>query len=255
MRVEQFLSDSATRFGAKAAIIACGRPYSYVELARASDRVAAALTSRGIGRGQRVALFMDDNFEAVVAAFAVLKAGAVAAAVEPDAEVGAVVAALAAAQPSALITEAKLASVAARAMARVSGVRLVLLRGGDRSTAGENCMVFEEVARGIGPVSPLTRAGPASDPAMLLAVNRPDGTMPASISHTQVVAAAATFPTGRGSRTLSSVLTYHGVCQLLAAIRVGATLVLEKSSRLGNVDFSEADGDVVPALAGQGSVQ
>jgi long-chain acyl-CoA synthetase len=253
MRVEQFLSDSATRFGKKAAIVAAGRPHSYAELARISDRVAGALIANGVRRGDRVALFMDDNFEAVVSAFAVLKAGAVATPIAAGSDAAALALVLAATNPAAIITEARLASRAAAAMKSVRGIGLVLLCGGDRSTAGRSCLIFEEVARGIGPGPTVQRAGPASDPALLITAEGPEGIpVEAALTHAEVIAAAETCPADRGHRALSSVLTYHGVCQLLAAIRAGSTLVLETSSVVRRAMFAEASSEdgVVPALAG-----
>jgi hypothetical protein len=50
---------------------------------------------------------------------------------------------------------------------------------------------------------------------------------------------------------LSSILSLYGVCQLLCAIRAGATLVLETPSIFRRALSSCAEGDaIVPALAG-----
>ena len=249
MRVEQFLNESATRFGKMPAIVVAGRQHSYAELARGSDRVAAALRNRGIQRGDRVALFMDDSFAAVVSAFAVLKAGAVATPIEARADVEMLACILSRTRPVAIVTEARLASVAAAAMATVGGIRLVLLCGGDRSTASNSCLVFEEVIVGIGPGPCVERAGPASDPALLLHAVGADGEpCEAILTHAEVIAAAAVASPNHGSRRLSSILSHHGLCQLLAAFRTGATLVLVAPSVFRRVALA-GDGGGVPALA------
>src|SRR5689334_4773781 len=77
MRVEHFLTESARRSPDKTALIAGGTRMSFAELDRASDAVARALVARGIRRGDRVVIFLDNCWEAVVSIFAVLKAGAV----------------------------------------------------------------------------------------------------------------------------------------------------------------------------------
>src|SRR5262245_52185117 len=77
MRVESFLTDSAKRFPEKVALVAGNERLTYAELDRRSDRLAAALARAGIARHDRVIVFMDNCWEAVVAIFAVLKAGAV----------------------------------------------------------------------------------------------------------------------------------------------------------------------------------
>lgn len=250
MRVEQFLNDSAARFGARAAVVAGGRHHSYVELDRSSSRVAAALASHGVRRGDRVALFLDNTFEAVVTAFAVLKAGAVAAPIDANSDEAAVAAMLWRTGAVALVTEARLASTAASAMRGSRLVRLVMLCGGDRSTAGGSCLIFEEVAAGIGLGPDVQRPGPASDLAMLFQSTQPDG-QPSDeeLTHAQVIAAAAVASAGMPK--LSSILSLYGVCQLLGAIRAGATLVLETPSIFRRALSSCAEDDaIVPALAG-----
>jgi acyl-CoA synthetase (AMP-forming)/AMP-acid ligase II len=250
MRVEQFLSDSAARHGSRPAVVCNGRSHSYADLARASDRVAAAMAARGIGRGARVALYMDDNFEAVVAAFAVLKVGAVATLIEVASSSDEVAAILQRTGAVALATEARLASAAAIAMAKVRSVRLVLLRGGDKATANANCLVFEEIASGIGPAQKVDRVGPASDLALQLHALSADGEPAEShLTHADVIAAAGAG--GEGTRMLSSIFSYYGMCQLIAAVRAGTTLVLETPSVFRRaLSAGREGGEVVPALAG-----
>jgi len=54
------------------------RDYSYAELDRAADRLAAALRALGVGRGERVAIVMPQRFETAVAHIALYRLGAVA---------------------------------------------------------------------------------------------------------------------------------------------------------------------------------
>lgn len=250
MRVEQFLSDSAMRLGKQPAIVAEGREHSYAELARSSNRVAAALAARGIRRGDRVALFLDDSFEAVVSVFAALKAGAVATPIDAGTDAETLARTLVRTGAVALVTEARLGSVAAIAMAAARSIRLVLLCGGDRSTASASCLIFEDVAGGIGPGPELKRAGPASDLALLLPWAGADGVPGESgLTHAEVIAAAGTAKPA--VRTLRSLLSYHGLCQLFGAMRAGTTLALAAPSvfrRAMAARIEGEDGAVVPAL-------
>ena len=249
MRLEQFLNDSSVRFAKRIAVVAGGREHSYAELARSSNRVAAALAARGIGRGDRVALFMDDNFEAVASTFAVLKAGAVVAPVDPASDSGTLARALVRTGAVAIVTEARLASVAATAMASARSIRLVLLCGGDRSTASASCLIFEDVASGIGPGPEVNRAGPASDLALLLPWAQPDGApVESHLTHAEVITAAGAAP--QETRTLSALFSYYGLCQLFATVRAGATLALATPSvfRRALSRIEDDAGDAVPAL-------
>jgi non-ribosomal peptide synthetase component F len=54
------------------------RDYSYAELDRAADRLAAALRSLDVARGDRVAIVMPQRFETAVAHIALYRLGAVA---------------------------------------------------------------------------------------------------------------------------------------------------------------------------------
>jgi acyl-CoA synthetase (AMP-forming)/AMP-acid ligase II len=83
MRFEQFLRQSAERFPEKTALVASGKRLTYSQLDDLSDRLAQGLIDRGIGRGDRVVIFLDNCAEAVVSIFAVLKAGAVFSPVKP----------------------------------------------------------------------------------------------------------------------------------------------------------------------------
>src|SRR5512143_132078 len=84
MRVDQFLSDSAQRSPEKTALVAGGRRLSYSQLDAMSNRLAAALAHRGLERGDRAIVFMDNCWEAVVGIFAVQRAGGVFSPINPS---------------------------------------------------------------------------------------------------------------------------------------------------------------------------
>ena len=52
--------------------------YSYAQLQQAADRVSALLKSRGVKRGDRVALVLPQRFETAAAYIGILQMGAVA---------------------------------------------------------------------------------------------------------------------------------------------------------------------------------
>ena len=74
----RLLCEQADRFPAGIAVISGGRATSYAELADAAGRVAAGLAARGIGRGSRVGILIDNRREWLEAAIGVTAAGAVA---------------------------------------------------------------------------------------------------------------------------------------------------------------------------------
>ncbi len=77
MLLEQFLEQTAARVPDKVALVCEGRRVTYREVETEANQLARGLISRGIARGDRVVIFLDNSVEAAVAVWAVLKAGAV----------------------------------------------------------------------------------------------------------------------------------------------------------------------------------
>src|SRR5215831_16813570 len=129
MRVEQFLRDSARRFGDKVALVAGGARVTYRELDRASDRLAGALAQGGIARGDRVIVFMDNCREAAIAIFAALKAGAVFSPINPSTKADKLAYVINHCGARALITQDKLRAVASAALAETPSIALTVVAG------------------------------------------------------------------------------------------------------------------------------
>jgi len=64
--IHDFLAKSAARRPDKTALICEGQRVTYAQIEAASNRLANALVGRGLKRGDRVALYLPNNFEAVV---------------------------------------------------------------------------------------------------------------------------------------------------------------------------------------------
>src|SRR3569832_2009649 len=77
------LAISALRYPDKPAIIFLGRIYSYREVVRLAERLAARLASLGVKRGDRVMLDMQNCPQLLIAHFAILRANAVVVPVNP----------------------------------------------------------------------------------------------------------------------------------------------------------------------------
>jgi len=75
--MQHILRDSAMNFPGKDAIIQDDRKYTYQELDKISNRLANMLLDAGIGRGDRVGVFLDHSLDQIIAFYGILKAGAV----------------------------------------------------------------------------------------------------------------------------------------------------------------------------------
>src|SRR6267378_489358 len=83
MLLHHFLEETAARLPGKVALVCEEGAHTYAEVNGRAEGFAAALASRGVRRGDRVAIFMPNCTRAVVAIYAVLKLGAVFAALNP----------------------------------------------------------------------------------------------------------------------------------------------------------------------------
>jgi long-chain acyl-CoA synthetase len=78
LNIAQALEQSSQRDPGRAAIVFEGRVFSYDQLERAASRAANALRELGVGRGDRVALFLPNVPAFAVAYLGAQKLGAVA---------------------------------------------------------------------------------------------------------------------------------------------------------------------------------
>lgn len=223
-RVEDFLRASVALGPDRPALTAGGRTLSYGVLDDLSSRLAGALSRRGVARGDRVVLFMDNAWETVVSIFAVLKAGGVFVLVNPTTKAAKLAFILGNCEPAALVAQAKIAPVARDAMVE-AGSHAAMLVAGDGSF---EAALEEEPAD--------TFAGIDIDLAMLVytsgSTGFPKGVM---MTHQNVLAAAASITAYLEMTADDVVLNVlpvsfdYGLYQVLMSARMGAHLVLEKN--------------------------
>jgi long-chain acyl-CoA synthetase len=224
MRVEQFLKDSAQRFPAKTALVAGGRRVSYAELDAMSDRLAAELARRGLKRGDRAVVFMDNCWEAVVAIFAVQKAGGVFSPINPSTKADKLAYVINNCRASAILTQDRLMATVDKALAECPSVTNSIVAGRD----------FDQALACDAPLPSMP--GIEIDLSMLVytsgSTGFPKGVM---MTHQNVTAAATSIMTYIENTPDDIILNVlpisfdYGLYQVLMAIKAGATLILEKS--------------------------
>jgi long-chain acyl-CoA synthetase len=223
MRVEHLLSRSARRFPTKTALIAGPVRLSYAELDAQTTALAAELQQRGIKRNDRVLVFMDNAAEAALAVFAVLKAGATFSPINASTKADKLAYIVENCRPTAILTQKKLGPVADTAIA---GRDVAVLVAG--STEWDAALAVTT------PVAP--HGGIDVDLAMLIytsgSTGQPKGVM---MTHRNIDAASDSITTYLENTSDDIILNVaplafdYGLYQLLMAVRMGATLVLEKS--------------------------
>ncbi len=244
MRIEEILRDSVAFFGSREALVADRIAWTYSDLDAKSDRLAASLLREGLKAGERVALYLENSPCAVVSLFAALKAGLVAVPVEASTASDRVQSIVGRCDIAAIITQARLASGAAAALAGAPGVRVVVLVGGDRKAAHPaGCISFEKVTMARTSVS-LQRLADADAPAVLLGAGHSDSDTTAPYTHAAIVSASqfAEDMTQKAQHSLSSL---DGFCGIVSALRSGATLHLTEP---GQAAFVVRRQEEVPEL-------
>jgi long-chain acyl-CoA synthetase len=88
MLVNDFLQDSAERFPDKVALVCDGRRLGYAQIEEQANQVANGLLDLGVQRGHRVAVWLPNSVETVIAIFGILKAGATFTVVNPTTKPG-----------------------------------------------------------------------------------------------------------------------------------------------------------------------
>ena len=235
MLVEEYLRTSAGRHCAKEALIAGSVRLTYGEIDAASDRLAAAMARAGLKRHDRVIVFMDNCWQAVIAIFAVLKAGAVVSPVNPSTKADKLAYILDNAGAAGIITQARLAKTADQAAQQAPSVALKIASDEKGQGLPADYRNFEDILDDAADFE-LPFAGIVTDLAMLVytsgSTGFPKGVM---MTHQNVDAAAGSITTYLENTADDIILNVlpisfdYGLYQILMAFRVGATLVLEKS--------------------------
>jgi amino acid adenylation domain-containing protein len=219
-RIEDPLFASVRRVPTKDAVVDGDRRLPFVSMALAAGNLAAELASQGIGRGDRVAIFLDKTIEAAVALYGTWVAGAIAVPINEGLRTAQVRHILDDSGSKLLISHPrKLAGIDASGHAGVPNLELDRLR------------LNEE--RGIS--RPVGLPG-GQEPAIILytsgSTGRPKGIL---ISHENLLAGArivASYLELRENERILSVLPFsfdYGLNQLLTAVGEGATIFLLRS--------------------------
>ncbi|MGQ9539026.1 MAG: long-chain-fatty-acid--CoA ligase [Candidatus Bathycorpusculaceae bacterium] len=79
----QFLRDTAGKYPEKTAIVYFDRKISYKELDTITDKFATALTDFGVKKGDKVAIFLPNIPQFIMAYYGAIKTGAIATAISP----------------------------------------------------------------------------------------------------------------------------------------------------------------------------
>ncbi|MFT3762458.1 MAG: class I adenylate-forming enzyme family protein [Pseudoxanthomonas sp.] len=218
---------------ARIAVVAEGRPYRYGELQDAALRLAAALRANGVGRGDRVAIYMDNTWPAVVSIHAVSLCGAAIMPINPQTKADKLGFMLADSGARALLTDGHLAGEFVPALRGLDTVPWVACSG--TIPADTEAAAFDELLRDTAPLAEAIGTI-SSDLAALIytsgSTGQPKGVMQTHLSMCFARDSLVEYLRLRTDDRILCALPLafdYGLYQLLMCARLGATLVLERS--------------------------
>lgn len=236
------------------AVIAEGEAHGYGELADAVRRLATALQARGVQRGDRVAIYMDNTWPCVVAIFATLAAGAAFLVVNPLTKSDKLGFILDDSSARVLLTDGHLAHEFLPLLAGRPALRVIA--SGELPAQVPGIAAFAAV---LAASTPLAAPAPSIplDLAALIYTSGSTGT-PKGVMHTHqsmLFAAQSLIQylrLGADERILCTLpLAFdYGLYQWLMAVQLGATLVLERSFAYPAQTFARMRAHAVSVFPG-----
>ncbi|MFK7777684.1 MAG: AMP-binding protein [Gimesia sp.] len=243
MLLQSFLERSAHDDPEKIALVINQKRYTYSELDQQSNRLAHALVQRGIQRGDRVAIHLDNSLESVVSIFAVLKSGGVFVMVNPTTKIDKLIYVLNNCRANALIIPEKKRKNIIEHSDLLPHLRTTVTVG-NCTQEQENCELqmprfesWEQLqTEFLECITPPKTQTISVDLAALVytsgSTGNPKGVMLTHLNMTSAAHSITTYLMNEPEDIILNVLPLsfdYGLYQLLMAFRVGATLVLEKS--------------------------
>lgn len=232
-----YLQLTATRSPDRVAVVAGDCRMTYGELEAQANRLARGLLDVGVEPGDRVAVYLDNRIEAVVAIFGILRAGAAFMMINPSTKAGKVRALLARSRARVLILPGAALPVIASTADGLEHLRAIIsigAQGGDRS--GLPTLLDWHGLIGAHSSEPPPLRGIDRDLASLLytsgSTGEPKGVMLTHLAFEAAVESIVSYLHLSEADVIFNVLPLsfgYGLTQLFPAVRAGARLVLEKS--------------------------
>ncbi|HEX5121650.1 MAG TPA: class I adenylate-forming enzyme family protein [Rhodanobacteraceae bacterium] len=228
-----FARAAEPAFANKAAVVVEGKPYTYAELRDAVVRLASALRAHGVERGDRVAIYMDNTWPCVVSLYATLAAGGVFLIVNPQTKSDKLEFILDDSGAKVLLTDGHLAHEFVPVLAKNAKLEAVIASG--TLPEGRDIIAFDDALRDGATTLAPSGTIPLDLAALIYtsgSTGNPKGVMQ---THQSMVFAGGSLIEYIRLSSSDVILVMlplafdYGLYQLLMAIRLGATLVIERS--------------------------
>ena len=250
---------SASKFPEKVAVVVEGKGYTYSELLDASLRLAEVMGEHDVEKGDRVAIYMDNSWECVVSIYAALFSGAAFLLVNPQTKSEKLAYILDDSEAKILVTDSHLVKQFLPVVDNSRHLNAIISakKGSDQPSSRQVQIVdFESSlanAKGLsGPVEVIP-----NDLAALIYTSGSTG-FPKGVMQTHqsmVFAAWSLIEYQRLSADDRILLVLplafdYGLYQLLMALKLGGTLVIERSFTFPQVVYNRIEEQQVTVFPG-----
>jgi long-chain acyl-CoA synthetase len=237
MLLNDFLTQSAITHPEKVALVAGDTRLSFAELDNRSDRLARYLVASGIKRRDRICIMAENRPEAVLAIFAVLKAGGCFVMLHPSTKAKRLSYILNHCEARALVVESSRLAKAEEALSTSPSVSCLVVAGGDAHPVSTRVTVasFDEALAHAIDTQPLPRVIDVDLAALIYTSGSTGEPKGITLTHHNMVAAATSITqyignTGDGVIINALPLSFdYGLYQVIMGFRTGARVILERS--------------------------
>ena len=229
---------SANRHPEKTALVVEGTPYTYSQLKEASLRLASSLKERGLETGDRVAIYMDNTWPCIVSVYGTLLAGGVFFIINPQTKADKLLFYLEDSEAKILMSDSHLGKNFVEAGSKATYLKNIIASGHLSHEMSSDTVVLEEFNEIIEVAKPQDTISPII-PLELAAFIYTSGSTgePKAIMHTHQAMVFTAWSLIEYLRLAESdrilvVIPFafdYGLYQLLMAMKLGATLIVERS--------------------------
>ncbi|MCI0505902.1 MAG: AMP-binding protein [Gammaproteobacteria bacterium] len=241
VRPQRLLRDgllaSAQRYPHKEALVVEGKGFTYMQVVESSLSLAAALKDRGLQRGDRVVIFIDNSWPCIISIYGTLLAGGVFVVVNPQTKSDKLSFILNDCEARFLISNCYLENIYSPALENVMSV-IAVITSGTRSNKQIKVTPVESFENLVEHTKPLPAPVDVipNDLAALIYTSGSTGT-PKGVMQTHQAMVFAAWSlieyqrlTDKDRIMLVLPIAFdYGLYQLLMAMKLGATLIVEKS--------------------------
>jgi amino acid adenylation domain-containing protein len=256
MLVQEFLEQSAERLPDKVALVCDGQRFTYAEVEAQANRLANALRSQGVQRGDRLALYLPNCTELAISIFAALKAGCAFVPINHTTKFDKCAYILNNCRARVLITSGRQALLARQLAEAVPSLKAIVLASSLGEADTGDFLSYDAIQADYSEQRP-AKVNIDLDLACLIYTSGSTGDPKGVMSdHSNVVFAASSIIEYLGNVESDITITLlplsfdYGLYQLLMTFKFGGTLILEKGFTYPAAILKRMEGERVTGFPG-----